>query len=99
MILYEKNNIFSDLTVLNLPYEFDSFGRNGNDKKLHKLIQKNARTLQSLHHLIHPISLPNEIRQKVIAINCATLRTGTLERVNQSLFPFWDITVCLICFL
>ncbi|KAL3112718.1 hypothetical protein niasHT_019692 [Heterodera trifolii] len=78
--LFDIFLMLNDLTIINLPYEFDSFSRNGETKILDKLIGKNAATLHSIHHLVYPFQLFPNIRNRIIAINSATLRTGTMER-------------------
>lgn len=71
--------------MLHLPFEFDAFSRHGDGKKVERLIEKNGKTLKSLHHLIHPFALLPEIRDKVYLINCSTLRTGSLEKVIEEM--------------
>nr|CAD2134032.1 unnamed protein product [Meloidogyne enterolobii] len=72
------------VNVISLPYEFG----NRRSKKMEKLIQNNLKTLVSLKHLTHPLVLPREMREKLVAIHTSTLRNGTLER-EQDFFAFY----------
>ncbi|KAL7070420.1 hypothetical protein ACQ4LE_010432 [Meloidogyne hapla] len=70
--------------VLSLPYEF----ANRRSKKMEKLIQNNVNSLVALKHLTHPLVLPREMRERLVAIHTSTLRNGTLER-EQDFFAFY----------
>jgi hypothetical protein len=80
---------------MSLPYEFGNYQL----RKLERFIQNNGDTLLALKHITLPMAIPLKMKQRLKAINSATLRTGTLEKVNfHNNFGLYLYLILLIYF-